>query len=71
LATALNNVRKHVGCQALNKKEALWEIKVALIMAGSEKKLRERPIIFSGCCPVASLTFEKRSIEAYWSSLPE
>jgi len=64
LAISFENTEKHVQYQALSKKEAKWQIKLAATVVGDEEKLRKRPIFSSVNCPVSPLVYEKGSSEA-------
>ena len=64
LAISLEHTEKHVQHEALNEKQAKWQIKLAAAIVGDEEKLRKRPIFSSINCSVSPLTFEKGSSEA-------
>ncbi len=64
LVISFENTEKHVQHEALTEKDAKWQIKLAATIAGSEEKLRRRPIFSSVNCPVSPLVFEKGSSEA-------
>jgi trimethylamine--corrinoid protein Co-methyltransferase len=64
LAISFECTSKHVQYQALNERQARWQIKLASAIVGGEEKLRKRPIFSSVNCPVTPLVFEKGSSEA-------
>jgi trimethylamine--corrinoid protein Co-methyltransferase len=63
LETALLNTTKPVGCEAINKWEARKCIALAAIVAGGEDKLRERPFLGLGVCPVSPLKLPRDATE--------
>jgi len=66
LWTTLQNTTKHVtSVTAQSAKDALVQIELAALVAGSKENLKKRPILSVVVCPVAPLTFEKGSVEAH------
>ncbi len=63
LETALQNTTKPVGCEAIDKWEARKCIELAAIVAGGEDKLRERPFLGLGVCPVSPLKLPRDATE--------
>ena len=63
LETALLNTTKPVGCEAIDKWEARKCIGLAAIVAGGEDKLRERPFLGLGVCPVSPLKLPRDATE--------
>ena len=63
LETALLNTTKPVGCEAIDKWEARKCIGLAAIVAGGEDKLRERPLLGLGVCPVSPLKLPRDATE--------
>jgi trimethylamine--corrinoid protein Co-methyltransferase len=63
LEAALLNTTKAVGAEALNKWEARKCIELAAIVAGGEDKLRERPFLGLGVCPVSPLKLPRDATE--------
>jgi trimethylamine---corrinoid protein Co-methyltransferase len=63
LEAALNNTTKPVGCEAIDKWEARKCIELAAIVAGGEDKLRERPFLGLGVCPVSPLKLPRDATE--------
>jgi trimethylamine--corrinoid protein Co-methyltransferase len=55
---------KHVQGDSTSEEDALTQIKIASLVAGGEKELRNRPIFSCTCCPVAPLSFERGAVEA-------
>jgi len=64
LAVSFENTGKHVQYQALNEQQARWQVKLASAIAGSEEKLKKKPIFSSIQCSVSPLQFERGSSEA-------
>jgi len=63
LEAALLNTTKPVGCEAIDKWEARKCIGLAAIVAGGEDKLRERPFLGLGVCPVSPLKLPRDATE--------
>jgi trimethylamine--corrinoid protein Co-methyltransferase len=63
LETALLNTTKPVGCEAIDKWEARKCIELAAIVAGDKDKLRERPFLGLGVCPVSPLKLPRDATE--------
>ena len=63
LEAALCNTTKAVGCEAINKWEARKCIELAAIVMGGEDRLRERPILGLGVCPVSPLKLPRDATE--------
>ena len=63
LEAALSNTTKPVGCEAIDKWEARKCIELAAIVAGGEDKLRERPFLGLGVCPVSPLKLPRDATE--------
>ncbi len=64
LAVSFENTGKHVQYQALNERQARWQIKLASAIVGDEEMLRKKPIFSSVQCSVSPLQFERESSEA-------
>ena len=64
LDISLRNIRKHVQCSSSVGKTASWQVRLAELVAGGEKELREKPIFSAVSSPVSPLTFEKEAVEA-------
>lgn len=62
--TSLKNTVKHVEHEAMNAREAQYEIEIASAIVGSREELEKRPIISVVQCPISPLTYERGSIEA-------
>jgi trimethylamine--corrinoid protein Co-methyltransferase len=62
--TSLKNTAKHIEHEAMNAKEAQYEIEMASAIVGSREELKKKPIISVVQCPISPLTYEKGSIEA-------
>jgi trimethylamine--corrinoid protein Co-methyltransferase len=82
LEAAMNNTDKHVGFETTTTPgEAKNEIKIAVAVAGDEKKLRKRPIISFTYCSIAPLQhaesieavleFVKAGIPVFFMSMPQ
>jgi trimethylamine---corrinoid protein Co-methyltransferase len=63
LEAALCNTTKPVGCEAIDKWEARKCIALAAIVAGGADKLRERPFLGLGVCPVSPLKLPRDATE--------
>lgn len=59
----LNNTSKHYSCGACDEHEAEVVIDMAAHIVGGIDKLRERPILSGGGCPVSPLTLGKGNTE--------
>jgi len=66
-AAALNNTEKPCGCSVYPPELAMqltdYKLEIATAVAGSEKKLKERPIVGGGFCIESPLKFEGRYVE--------
>ena len=66
-AAALNNTEKPCGCSVYPPELAMqltdYKLEIATAVAGSEKKLKERPIVGGGFCTESPLKFEGRYVE--------
>ena len=62
--TCLSNTGKPVQGEALNARDAQYEIEIAAAIVGGRQELKKRPIIAAVQCPIAPLVFDKGSIEA-------
>jgi len=62
--TCLRNTEKHVEHEALNARNAQYQIEVAAAIAGGKEELRKRPIISAIQSPISPLRFDRGSIEA-------
>ena len=57
--TALRNTEKHVEHEALDARNAQYQIEIASAIVGGKEELRRRPIISGVMCPISPLTYEK------------
>jgi len=62
--TCLSNTGKHFQGEALNAREARYQIEIAAAIVGGREELRKRPIISAVQCTIAPLAFEEGSVEA-------
>ena len=60
----LRNTEKHIEHEALDARNAQYQIEIAAAVAGGREKLRERPIISAIQCPISPLRFDKGITEA-------
>jgi len=59
LVTCLKNTEKHVEHEALNARDAQYQIEIAAAIVGGREQLKKRPIISGVQCPISPLTYEK------------
>ncbi|MGC8896032.1 MAG: trimethylamine methyltransferase family protein [Candidatus Bathyarchaeia archaeon] len=65
LEASLSNTEKHVTFETtMSSKEARYQIEMASVVVGGEKKLRKKPIISSLHCTSAPLQMDGNSMEA-------
>lgn len=62
--TSLKNTVKHVEHEAIDAREARYEIEIASSIVGSREELSKKPVISVVQCPISPLTYEEGSIEA-------
>ena len=61
--TVVRNTAKHVEHEALNARDARYQIEIATAIVGSKEQLKERPIISAVQCVFSPLTYEKGMME--------
>jgi len=59
ICACLRNTEKHVEDEALNARDAQYQIEIATAIVGDSKRLREKPIISAVQCPFSPLTYDK------------
>ena len=59
ICTGLRNTEKHVEDEALNARDAQYQVEIATAIVGDSKRLRERPIYSAVQCPFSPLTYDK------------
>ena len=57
--TCVRNTEKHVEHEALNARDARYQIEITAAIVGSKEELKERPIISAVACTISPLTYEK------------
>jgi len=62
--TCLRNTEKHVEHEALDARNAQYQIEIAAAIVGGREKLRERPIFSAVQCPISPLRYDKGITEA-------
>jgi trimethylamine--corrinoid protein Co-methyltransferase len=63
LWVSLQNGTKHVQGDSVSAEDAKTQIRIGSLVAGGEKRLRNRPIFSVVCCPIAPLSFERGAVE--------
>jgi trimethylamine--corrinoid protein Co-methyltransferase len=64
LWTAFQNTTKHVqSVEVSSIEDSRRQIKLAELVAGSEKELRRRPLFSVICCSIAPLSFDEHAVE--------
>ena len=57
--TVARNTEKHVEHEALNARDAQYQIEIAAAIVGSKEELKERPIISAVTCTISPLTYDE------------
>jgi trimethylamine--corrinoid protein Co-methyltransferase len=61
--TVVRNTAKHAEHEALNARDARYQVEIATAIVGSKEQLKKRPIISAVQCVFSPLTYEKGMIE--------
>ena len=61
--TVARNTTKHLEHEALNARDAQYQIEIAAAIVGGREELKKRPIISAVACTISPLTYDKGIIE--------